>query len=609
MLSVAVPSFVSFEVANRVTANRVRAQLEGVLMLKSSQVETYFNERVKDILSLVNSEEIADLLPLENEKQGREAKLVDGKREKLQKRLNFYPDFLDFTILEKNGEVYLCADKTHEGMLRTNIRYFVEGKKGLFVDTLSYDIRESRPAMMISAPVFDDEGKLRAVFVGEVDPTSVSAIMMERSGLGETGETYLINNHNSVLTELRKNVGGSFPQFIYTEMAQYCLDKKPTAVFFNPEYRDYIGDFVLGASMYLREEGLGIIAEIGRGEAYAYTGELRNRILLFASIIAVISLGLALLLTRSIRGSVQALTEGSRRIGAGDLAHRIEIGRKDEIGKLAASFNEMTGRLQGIYAGLQEEVAERKMAEAQIKEQNERLKELDGMKSEFLSTAAHELRTPLTCILGFSELLLEKKLDEERRNKFLKTINKESHGLENIINDLLDVSRIESGKGFEIKKAPTDLGNIILKNTKLFQSQTDKHTFKADLPGNLARIEIDKDRIGQVIESLLSNAIKFSPEGGKIQVTLQKSNKDLKVTISDTGLGISKKDLPHIFDRFYRGDNVSADAIGGVGLGLAITKYIIESHKGKIWVESEPGKGSTFSFILPIKTSQTRGER
>ena len=258
---------------------------------------------------------------------------------------------------------------------------------------------------------------------------------------------------------------------------------------------------------------------------------------------------------------------------------------------------------------LEEEILERKKAEELIKEQNERLKELDRMKSEFLSTAAHELRTPLTCILGFSEVLLEKKLDEERRNKFLKTINKESHGLENIINDLLDVSRIESGKGFEIKKAPTDLGNIILKNTKLFQSQTDKHTFKADLPGNLARIEIDKDRIGQVIESLLSNAIKFSPEGGKIQVTLQKSNKDLKVTISDTGLGISKKDLPHIFDRFYRGDNVSADAIGGVGLGLGIVKYIIELHKGKIWVESEPGKGSTFTFTLPTKTGKTRGER
>ena len=339
LLSVAAVSFLSFQLINRTITSRVIDQLESVLMLKSSQITTYFDERAKDVLSLVNSEDIADLLPLENEKQGREAKLVGGKREKLQERLNLYPDFLYFSILEKNGEVYLCTNKTHEGMLRTNARYFVEGKKGLFTDTLSYDISKSRPAMMISAPVFDDEGKLGAVFVGEVDPTSVSAIMTERSGLGETGETYLINNYNSVLTELRKDAGSSFPQFIYTQMAQNCLDKKPTAVFFNPEYRDYAGDVVLGASMYLREEGLGIIAEIDRGEVYVHTKELRNRILLFASVIVALSLGLGLLLTRSIRGSIQILTEGSRRIGAGDLAHRIEIRRKDEIGDFALSFN------------------------------------------------------------------------------------------------------------------------------------------------------------------------------------------------------------------------------------------------------------------------------
>jgi len=584
--------------------------------LKSNQISTYFNERVNDILSLVNSEDIADLLPLENEKQDREAKLVGGKREKLQERLNLYPDFLYFSILEKNGEVYLCTNKTHEGMLRTNARYFVEGKKGLFVDTLSYDISKSRPAMMISVPVFDDEGKLGAVFVGEVDPNSVSAIMTERSGLGETGETYLINNYNSVLTELRKDAGSSFPKFIYTEMAQNCLDKKLTEVFFNPEYRDYTGDVVLGASMYLREEGLGIIAEIDKGEAYAHTKELRSRIFLFAGIIVVISLGLGLLLTRSIRASVQTLAEGSRRIGAGDLAHRIELRRKDEIGNLALFFNTMAenlqksiSKLENTLKDLREEVAERKRAEALIREQNERLKELDRIKSEFLSVAAHELRTPLTSILGFSEILLKRKLDKEKENRFLKIINEQSQSLSGIINDLLAVSHIESGKGFEFKKSSIQIKDIILKNVDLFKSQTDKHTFKVNLPSHLSKIEADKNRIDQVIENLLSNAIKFSPKGGKIGVSLEKTNKDLKVTVSDTGLGIPKKDLPHIFDRFHRADNVSTDAIGGVGLGLTIAKYIIDSHKGRIWVESEPGKGSTFSFTLPIRSIQARTKR
>ena len=347
--------------------------------------------------------------------------------------------------------------------------------------------------------------------------------------------------------------------------------------------------------------------------------------------------GIAIILfsQKAVLSPLADLSESVSRIGeTGDLSLRTSVAGQSELSTLSEGINEMLKSLEQSNkdrtraeekleeyqehleelvaertSKLEKEVVERKRAEALVKEQNERLRELDRMKSEFLSTAAHELRTPLTCILGFSEILLDRKLDKERKNKFLKTINKESRGLEKIINDLLDVSRIESGGGFEIRKVPTDLGDIILKNTNLFESQTDKHTFRINLASNLPKIEIDGDRIGQAIENLLSNAIKFSPKGGKIQVTLQKSKKDLKVTVSDAGLGISKKDLPYIFDRFYRGDNVSADAIGGVGLGLAITKYIIESHKGKIWVESKPGKGSSFSFTLPLEATERKKEK
>ena len=260
-------------------------------------------------------------------------------------------------------------------------------------------------------------------------------------------------------------------------------------------------------------------------------------------------------------------------------------------------------------AELEKEILERKKAEALIKEQNERLKELDRMKSEFLSTAAHELRTPLTSILGFSEILLKRKLDEERRNRFLKIINEESMGLSALINDLLDLSRIESGKGFKISKAPTDIGGIILENIDIFEHQTDKHVFKVNLPDDLIKIEADKDKINQVIENLISNALKFSPEGGEITVSIKEAKDKLKVNVSDNGIGIPEKDLPHIFEKFYRADNASSEAIGGTGLGLAIVKYIVESHGGRISVESKLRKGSTFTFTLSAKTGQTRRGR
>lgn len=247
------------------------------------------------------------------------------------------------------------------------------------------------------------------------------------------------------------------------------------------------------------------------------------------------------------------------------------------------------------------DITERKRAEDVIREQNERLRELDRMKSEFLSTAAHELRTPLNSILCFSEILLTKKIHKERHNRFLKTINEGAHGLANLIDELLDVSRMESGRGLAIKKVPVELRKVVLRSVDSFESQTDKHDFEVDVPRDLALIDADKDKINQVMENLLGNAVKFSPHGGRIMVAAEQVDGEVKISVADNGMGIPKKDLRHIFDRFYRADNAFTRATAGVGLGLAIAKYIVESHGGKIWAESEVGKGATFCFTLPLR--------
>ncbi len=276
--------------------------------------------------------------------------------------------------------------------------------------------------------------------------------------------------------------------------------------------------------------------------------------------------------------------------------------------RLEVLVEERTSRLKKTLRDLENEMGERKMAESLIREQNERLKELDRMKSEFLATAAHELRTPLTSILGFSEILVERKLDEEKRTRFLETINKEARDLADIVDDLLDVSSIEAGTGFEIRKAPIDFKEVLLKSINLIKGQTDQHTFKVNIPDDLPEIEADKNRMYQVMENLLNNAVKFTPEGGEVTVSIEGGRDELKISVADGGIGIPEEDLPHVFDRFYRASNAARAAIRGTGLGLGIVKYIVESHAGRVLAQSKPGRGSTFSFTLPLGSTKKKKE-
>jgi len=254
-------------------------------------------------------------------------------------------------------------------------------------------------------------------------------------------------------------------------------------------------------------------------------------------------------------------------------------------------------------------------------------REVDRMKTEFISTAAHELRTPLTAIRGFSEILLTRDdIKGEEKRKFLSYINKQSVNLANIITDLLDISRIESTLGFSLKKVPCNIARIINDIVPYFQEQSPKHIFEVVLPEESVEVMVDKEKIGQVLENVLSNAVKYSPEGGLIRVTggltisdLQLQNAEQSETehsahseisspkssivyqifIEDQGIGMTPGQVKRIFDKFYRAD-ASNTAVPGTGLGMSIVKNLVEAHGGKVWVESKLAKGTTVRFMIPV---------
>jgi two-component system phosphate regulon sensor histidine kinase PhoR len=225
---------------------------------------------------------------------------------------------------------------------------------------------------------------------------------------------------------------------------------------------------------------------------------------------------------------------------------------------------------------------------------------LQTMRQEFVANVSHELRTPLAGIKAMVETLKEGALkDENVADDFLERIDGEVDKLTQMVNELMELSRIETG-GIKLQKEATEL-NLILKETaKRFSPQAErkKQTIIMRLDNSLNTVPADVGRISEVINNIVHNAIKFTPEGGEIILSSRGTPDSVTVSISDSGIGISPKDLPRVFERFFKADKSRTQS--GTGLGLAIAKHIIQAHDGKIWVESEPGKGSIFSFSLPV---------
>lgn len=252
------------------------------------------------------------------------------------------------------------------------------------------------------------------------------------------------------------------------------------------------------------------------------------------------------------------------------------------------------GRPTGVLSS-GEDITERRRAE-------EALKELDKMKSEFIANISHELRTPLHSIAGFNKLLLQDKVpDPATRKEFMTIIDQQSAHLGQLIDDLLEVARLESGR-FRVRKELLSVREPIDEVVRELSAMADDKSIKVteDIPDGLPQVEADRQRLKQVVRNLLHNAIKFSPSGRSIVVKAEARPAELVIQVIDHGPGITPRALAHLFERFYRAEDSMTRETGGTGLGLYIVKQIVEAHGGRVWVDSRLGEGSTFSFALPL---------
>lgn len=229
------------------------------------------------------------------------------------------------------------------------------------------------------------------------------------------------------------------------------------------------------------------------------------------------------------------------------------------------------------------------------------IRRLERVRAEFVANVSHELKTPVTSIKGFAETLLEGALYNHRAaEEFVSIINEEAERLSRLIQDLLELSRIEYR---EVKPRLENLDLIaeIKEIADRLQPRFRKKglVLSTDLPLDAVYVRADRDHLEQVLSNLLDNSLKYTPEGGRVTVGLLPGEIEVIVVVEDTGIGIPAEDLPRIFERFYRVDKARSRKLGGTGLGLAIVKHIVNAHGGRVWVESEPGRGSRFYFSLP----------
>lgn len=344
---------------------------------------------------------------------------------------------------------------------------------------------------------------------------------------------------------------------------------------------DQLTDAQIADALPVEEEGEIIGYVVLRRDAFreqpiesAFIARLSQTLFLGSVVVVSIALLLGFFIARSLTQPLQQLTAATRQVAAGDLDVAVDVKSTDELGELAQSFNTM----------------------------NQRLAQSRNLRRQMTADIAHELRTPVSVILGYADGLKDKVIPAS--DETFELIQEQAEQLEHLIDDLRTLTRVEAGE-LHLDLALCDPIPLVERTMAAFEHQAARHEVALHLEaqGTVAPILIDPDRFKQVLSNLLSNALQYTPTSGQITTTITSDEREVSLTVADTGPGIPPEDLDRIFMRFYRRDSSRSRDTGGSGLGLSIAKSLVERQGGHISVASEVGKGTRFTITLPRPTS------
>jgi signal transduction histidine kinase len=501
--------------------------------------------------------------------------------ENLENVLRTRPFWLDLRINNSAGTTIMSQPTRRETLPTALTDYLVSEmrERGSWAVVTDRTIDEARPIVIIAVPI-----QKGGAVIARIDGAAINKLF-DRIELSSQAIISVLDSDSRVLYRRRGSEAPTEVDVSWAPLSSVLANARTTVVELTSPIDGVKRVYGVG---HVRDTGL--IALVGIPSATLYE-PARQRLIrygvvgLFALLIAM---GAALVIERSIVGPIRRLRSTAQRLGGGDLTARAPISESGEIGDLGVAFNTMA---------------------QQIGEREERLTELDRLKSEFVSSVSHELKTPLTTIKLLAHVLQQEELAKSERLDYSKTIAVECDRQIDFVGNLLDLSRIESG-AYKLRHSRVEVRKLIESSVEVEKQRADSLGLRltTDVAANLPPLKGNFEALRRVIRGLVDNAIKYTPEGGIITVSGNQVDDALAITIRDTGKGIPEADLPHVFEKFYRAGSEFEDeglaaspgtAAPGVGLGLYLAQHIVEQLNGKIIVESKEGRGTTFTVFLP----------
>ncbi|MCZ7405530.1 MAG: sensor histidine kinase, partial [Candidatus Methanoperedens sp.] len=490
----------------------------------------------------------------------------------------------EFFLLDPDGNImFSTLNRTGNA---ANVPYFIEASKGkLYISDVTLSEISGYPEIILTNPVMKN-GTIAGILAARVSMENLYRIL-ENIDIGKSGDIFIVNKdgdiifHNNRSEILHKNVNNNFA------VKEVTYEKNGIN-----EYVNYKGEMVLGSYYWLPLYRWGLVVEKNIDEAYSGVLSLERRMVTISTFAVIAVILAAIIISRRITGPIKSLEEGATGLLSGNFKP-VPVSSGNEIGKLTKIFDDTALELLEIRKKLEAKIdVANKDLEQKNKEliaANEELKKLDELKSDIISLVSHELKTPLSSIRISAEFLeSEAKNDSQIQKEMLAIIIRNIDRLTRLINDILDLSKIDTGK-MELQLERVDINEIVntaIENNKLL-SMKKNISITVDIPGNISQVFGDREKLIIVMNNLLENALKFTPDGGSIVLSAKDDTDSIEVRMKDTGIGIEKEKLEKIFDKFYQADSTSRRKFGGLGLGLSIAGGIIRAHGSEIRVESE----------------------